>query len=331
MSRSPAHTYRALLRECTYLLDNNVRTYYKDYVISSFRRYLPKDPRFPYCNPTVEAATREVPLLHRARKLHSLLRRANNGDLWPFEKVLKAAYARSGKRKRETLSKLVTEADSEDVVRDPYANVLNSKNKGDDKFESAWKPPASLTALLRSQARHQAYLTYTGAKLSPQGPEVPKENIWGKPFPESRAKHKRQAWYAKNADLGFTPLPNHETDAVKAIARGSREAETQKPRRPLARVNVLAERDLSRASERVLVNYVSAGGRRNAYPVVSRSRRVTARFVKRRMMTMLKHIPQPVEQEIARSTSPVYKWEGRTDVHLKVKDADSVQARSLFQ
>lgn len=330
MSRSPIHTYRALLRECTYIFDHNARNYFKDYVTSSYRRYLPKDERFAFCNPTVEAATRELPLLHRARKLHSLLRRANNGDLRPFETVLKLTYARSGKRRREIVSALIAEAQNEEV-RDPYTDVSDSKDKDDHKFGPAWKPSATLTALLRSQGRQQAYLTFIGAKVSPRGPDVPKENIWAKPFPESRARNKRRQWYAKNADLIFPPLPSSETDAIKAIASGSRDPEAQRKRRPLACVNVFVELDLSRASERLLVNYVSAGRRRNSCPVVSKPHQVTTRFVKRRMVKLLKHIPQPLEHKIAGSTDPVYKWEGRTDVHFQVKDADSVQAQKLFR
>ena len=330
MSRSPTHTYRALLRECTYLLDHNARAYFEDYVTSSFRRYLPKDDRFPYCNPTTEAITRELPLLHRARKLHSLLRRANNGDLRPFEKVLKLTYARSGKRRRELVSDFINEAQPE-KVQDPLPNSHEQKARGDDRFGDTWQPSATLTALLSSQARRQSHLTYTGAKLSPQGLNIPKETIWGRPFPESRARHKRREWYAKKVNRLFLPLPSSEIDDIKAIASEAREPATQRLRRPLARVNVFVERDLSRTSERVLINYISTGRQGGARPVVSKARKVTPRFYRRRMMTMLTHIPQPVEQKAAKATGPVYKWEGRTDVHFKVKVADSIQEQSLFQ
>src|SRR5271163_3977922 len=143
---NPLHLLRSLLRECTYLPDPRARSYMHNYVLWSYRTYLPKPAAW---RKPIEFK-RQVRLLHRGRKWLSMLQRANKGYLKPLEKVLMMSYGRTGKRKRELMQKLM-------APEPPQTSEEVATFSVPKPYVKDWKPPAKVDALMRSQAKHQAW------------------------------------------------------------------------------------------------------------------------------------------------------------------------------
>lgn len=306
MSKNPIQLYRALLRESNYLLDQNARQYFQNHISSSFRRYLPKDPKFPFCRPRSEAVIREESLLKRAFKLHSLLYRANHGDAKAFEKVAKLTYGREGKRRRELMGELMQESEANKVKQ----------------YEEGWKPPDIIRSLIKSQFDRQRVIKYTNRTLHPEGPKIPELNIWGRPTPKKRAKNLRRKWYAKNLNTIYPPLPTSEWDQIKSVVLGERRLDEAISRRPAAKVPVFA----TERSETEPHMSSSRAQRRKSKP----PRPLRARTIRRLMVRVLSHIPVPVAHSDS-SKPPLYKWEGHTNLPFRISHANNAETRALFE
>ena len=89
---NPLHLYRSLLREATYLFDSHSRAILPRYIRSAFESHR-----------VVSQPPRLNSYLKLGRRKHSLLVRANAGDVKALAKVLRFAYGRTGKRARELL------------------------------------------------------------------------------------------------------------------------------------------------------------------------------------------------------------------------------------
>jgi len=84
------HLFRAILREATYLPDQQARIYVATHAAARFREYSPGH------KPDDVLKQRRHSQLDNARKSLSELRRANQGELKPLLKLLHLTYARIG-------------------------------------------------------------------------------------------------------------------------------------------------------------------------------------------------------------------------------------------
>jgi hypothetical protein len=208
---NPLHLLRALLRECTYLPDPHARKYIHEHVLSAFRNYLPKIKEWRKEVPL----PRQVSLLHRGRQSLSLLRRANEGEFKPLHKILSMTYGRRGKRRRELMAVLM-------APEIPQNSEALENLKLQAKYTREWKPPAQLSALMRSQSQQVDYLGENKRKVKAKL-EIPETNLWGKKMPKLRVKNTTRKWYAKQTDYIFPPLPENERQDLRALATGERE------------------------------------------------------------------------------------------------------------
>lgn len=208
---NPLHLLRALLRECTYLPDPNARKYIHEYVLSTYRNYLPKIREWRREVPLL----RQVSLLHRGRQSLSLLRRANQGEVKPLHKILSMTYGRSGKRRRELMGSLM-------APEVPQNSEALENLKLQPKYTREWKPPAQLFTLMRSQNKEFEYLGENKRRVR-SNLVIPQTNLWGKAMPKRRVKNTTRKWYAKQTDYVYPPLPENERQDLRALATGERE------------------------------------------------------------------------------------------------------------
>ena len=266
------HLFRSLLRECTYLPDPRARSYMHNYVFWSYRTYLPKvkEWREPI------SFKRQVRLLHRGRKWLSMLRRANEGYLKPLEKVLMLTYGRTGKRRRELMEKLM-------APEPPQTHQEVAAFSPPRPHVKDWKPPAKVDALLRSQSRQQAWLDKLSAKVKTKT-EIPVENSWGKPMPQSRVANLTHKWYVKQVGLLLPPLPEWECEELRSLATGEivwRES-AQRRARPLEDANAL--------SENVLLEGPDKGHTFDDF-VNGRPHVITPQIMRRLWAMIFRHVP----------------------------------------
>jgi Complex 1 protein (LYR family) len=280
-STNPLHLYRALLRECTYLPDSQARTYVRSHVIDSYRRYLPKNPKWRKEIPL----PRQKALLKRGRKELSVLRRANEGYLKPLQNVLLMTYGRKGKRRRDLMDKLM----QQETPKDHKAVEALS---GKDKYTRDWQPPAMVMALLRSQAKNKDGLDRImvgSTKLKPK-PDIPEKNIWGRDMPEKREKNMMRKWYAKQMDRVLPPLPDPEFERLRALADG--EAATDEGPRPRRkRVRGAETSNESILNERLILEGPQKGHTFHAY-VQGRPHNLTSRLLQRVWTNIFCHVPK---------------------------------------
>ena len=273
---NPLHLFRSLLRECTYLPDRRARSYMHNYVLWSYRTYLPK----PMAWRKPIDFKRQVRLLHRGRKWLSTLQRANEGYLKPLEKVLMMTYGRTGKRRRELMAKLM--APEPPQTHEEVAAFSLPKPYAED-----WKPPAKVDALMRSQARQQAWLDRTSAKVKTKA-KIPLENSWGKPMPQSRVRNMTHAWYVKQVDHLFPPLPESEYEELRSLATG--EIVWHGPAKRRTRAHDSSVLDSTAPTESTLLEGPRKGRTFRDY-VNGRPHNITPRLMQRFWAMIFKHVP----------------------------------------
>jgi Complex 1 protein (LYR family) len=303
------HIYRTLLRECTYLPDPNSRGYIKSWVQDAFRRYLPRDPTKVRCKPVEINPKQEIVVLHKARQLSQLLRRANEGYPTPFEKVLKWTYGRIGERRHFLTSQLLKQEDVE----------------GDTgEHQKGRKLPKIVTELLKTQLKHSEYLEFSRKKKpQPLGPDIPATNAWGRPMPEVRLKNQWQKWYESSLKKMLPPLSDSEFDEIKSVASGERVLKPRSRRTKASAAVFSAEPD---DCESLLSRTESQKYHRE------RPHRLTKRFVARRMQTLLMHVPtlRTVSGAKGSNASVVVKWDRIERHQNKIEEPNAVQADALF-
>jgi Complex 1 protein (LYR family) len=311
------HLYRALLRECTYLPDSQARTYLRDHVIRSYRKYLPRDHSWRKQIPF----TRQVALMRRGRKWLSILRRANEGYLRPLQNVLLWTYGRKGRRRRELMAKLM----EQDIPQDHKAvEALSAK----DQYSRDWMPPSMLMALLRSQARNTDGLDriVTGSQNLKPKPGIPERNTWGRQMPEKRVKNLMRKWYAKQVDRLLPPLPEPELERLKALSDGKAGvSEGPIPRRKRATAGP-AERD-SLVNERLLLEGPPKSHTFAAY-VQGRPHQLSSRLLRRIWLNVFSHVPV-MTWDSAKEKWEV-KWNVKGRARPQVKEVSDDRLEILF-
>ncbi|PLN79282.1 hypothetical protein BDW42DRAFT_173071 [Aspergillus taichungensis] len=201
--------YRCLLRECSYLPDPVARSYMHSYVVQRFRRY---------CQPTVKDDlkddwNRQSRLLRTGKQKLSILTRANEGYIKPFEKVLGLAYGREGPQRHAWLNKMIesdvpaNNEEVEELMRQP------------SQFEDGWNPPKIVIELLRSQ-QGNATLQQLRHKQAKQAAPVMRKNAWGKDPCLRRRRNIRRTWYTKVKAGLLPPMPDTERATLVGLLSG---------------------------------------------------------------------------------------------------------------
>lgn len=203
------HLYRSLLRECSYLPDPIARPYMREYVVDRFRRYA--DDRRPSFNKDLE---RHCKLYKTGLEKLKLLERANQGYSRQLEKVLRLAYGRKGRRRKELLDALVPPE-----VPANTAAVMELIQKP-RMYEDGWEPPAILMDLLKSQHNNGVISQLNHRQVKHLEPAIPKTNAWGRPVNMSRRKNIRQQWYMSVLDSLLPPLPDAELEVLEGLVSG---------------------------------------------------------------------------------------------------------------
>ncbi|KAH7163440.1 hypothetical protein B0J13DRAFT_37085 [Dactylonectria estremocensis] len=253
----PLHLYRNILRECSYLPPAWRSPIYVT-IRDHFRKNREDDPREKK---------------HRARAFQVLgqLRCANDGDRNIMEKFMRAAYGRTGIRRRMLMAKfvlarpkreetveedgpqdsdaleaLLMEADYEelDAVAKPVDDVNESERPDDEsddtpykrKFHHGYDKP-KLLRLLSSQRANEAanpsLSLNTSIKRLDENTYVPETNIWGKPPVRDLVETKRGNWWRKQNEKMMPPLGRHEWEMLGRLSVGAQTLDTkwQVPRR----------------------------------------------------------------------------------------------------
>ncbi len=312
------HLYRALLRECTYLPDSQARTYLRDHVIRSYRKYLPRKQKWRDEIPL----PRQVALLHRGRKGLSILRRANEGYIKPLQNVLFWTYGRKGRRRRELMDKLM----EEEIPRDHKAVEALSDNH---KFSRKWMPPSMVIALLHSQAKNTEHLdrmvTGSNNNLRPK-PDIPEKNTWGRQMPEKRVKNLMRKWYAKHVDRLLPPMPEPEFERLQALSDGMLGRNEGPVSRRKRAVDGLAERSPI-INERLLLE-----GPRKSHALSTYAQRrphhLTSRLLQRTWLKIFNHVPLMI-WDAAKEKWEV-KWQVKGRPRPQVKEVSNDQSEALF-
>ncbi|MCJ1392615.1 hypothetical protein MMC18_005485 [Xylographa bjoerkii] len=221
---SAIHILRALLRECTYLPDPAARTYWHARIVSRFREYCPRKTTLPWWERPpgpkrkvkIAYEAQRVTLFHQARKLLSILTRANAGHPDPLEKVLAHTYGRAGKRRHEllvALEKLDVPSD-QDVVKQLAMSLANKHDSGQIGLL-----PHTVELVVKAQ-RAQREVRLSRMPMKTLQPDIPKVSSWGRPFPVNRARNVEKKWRAKAMDSVLPPLPQNEWERLRDLASG---------------------------------------------------------------------------------------------------------------
>ena len=208
------HIFRALLRQCTYLPDPAARQYMHSHIVSRFRDYHPRSTLPPTSRrhkPPALVQQRLPYLLRTARRGLIFLRRANDGHIRHLRGVLAMTYGRIGKRRHQLLANLKIP----DVPVDQSA-VKKFLEPGNQRVP---RPSKQLMALVKSQAKRKTFDTSFRRNAPRIEPEIPKENIWGRPMPIRRVRNYKRRWYAETLHRVMPPLPQAEWE--KLLMRGS--------------------------------------------------------------------------------------------------------------
>lgn len=309
------HLYRELLRECTYLPDSQARTFLREHVTRSYRKYLPQDQSRRGEIPL----WRQVALLHRGRKGLSVLRRANHGYIKPLQNILSLTYGRKGKRRRELMDKLM----QEDIPRDHKAVEALS---GNHTYSREWMPPSMVMALLRSQTKNTEHLdrTVTGSTNLRPTPAIPEKNTWGLQMPEKRVKNLMRKWYAKQVDRLLPPLPEAEFERLQALSDGKIGImDGPVPRRKRA-IDSSAQRGVL-VNEKLLLEGPHKSYTFAAY-VHGRPHRLTLRLLQRLWVTIFQHVPMMTWDRAKEKWEVKWNVKGRARPQFNQASGDQLEA-----
>ncbi|KAM0326592.1 hypothetical protein ACHAQA_006461 [Verticillium albo-atrum] len=258
----PLHLYRHLLREASYL-PSIARPHISDRIRSRFRSTRDNLKSFQWTgkpDKTLENAARETQRRTKAalwegcRHLRRL-RAANAGDVARMLRILRVAFGRLGKRRRELLNDLLHQDPPADTAAlEARLGKLTIAETATDKLttgkkELPLKPrtpdhwdTANLILYLRSQKRQQDHTTpasWPRTLLTNTNPERGLDQlmtILDQPMPERRLRIRREKWWKTAAERLMPPLAKPEWHLLAQAARGDLPADQYKtlPRRPVA-------------------------------------------------------------------------------------------------
>lgn len=322
MTSNPVHMYRALLRECTYLPLPRCRAYMKSYVSESFRRWLPKYTVGRTNTGREIDFPKQVKLLHRGRKVHSTLRRANEGYIGPLEKVLRMTYGRTGPRRHQLLTRFIAAPPQINADEACDSDAASPDDGPIVKYSKAWNPPPQMQALLASQAEQQHQFGRAGTNLKVKVRfSPPEKTTWGNPLPERRYRNLKHEWYLQNLKAALPPLPEPEYKELYALVTGASDFPAFIARRPKAHVHKDTGERQAAEKQSSLILAGPQPGPRAKDAVNGRPHKMTIRLLRRILARgVLKQTP------LARAAQPdktsrgvVFSWEDG-QWQAKVKD-----------
>ncbi|KAL6702452.1 hypothetical protein ACN47E_001843 [Coniothyrium glycines] len=256
------HLLRSLLREASYLPDATARSYFRRYIVHRFKAYQPKQNAtashhvdavqryrhrsFRRRQPAViEDRTR--PMLRKAHKGLTFLRRANQGEMLCLQKVLWFAYGRLGRRKYALLNDLL-KPDPPTTAHAPLSTdealaPLQACYYSDKRFLQYFDAPRAATkthhvigisnrySRLRTVLTSQCQKSISiGRALKSPTFKTPINNVWERPMPMKRARNNLKRWYAMTLTRLLPPLPTEEWNAIRAMIAGEKHIDFAKPR-----------------------------------------------------------------------------------------------------
>ncbi|RAH42817.1 uncharacterized protein BO95DRAFT_228143 [Aspergillus brunneoviolaceus CBS 621.78] len=206
------HLLRSLLREASYLPDPVAKGYMHRYVLGRFRHYA-NNPSFEERNDLWQRWR----LRKTAIKGLSVLQRANQGYMKPLEKVLRMAYGRTGRRRRELILSLITRTTPPSEPKPKCLEDLLAKNS----MTEDWKPPRVVQDLLKAQLQ-QPLLQYLDAapRIKDFEPVIPEKNSWARPVPHCRRRNIRKKWYSKVLANLLPPVPRRDLKILEGLISG---------------------------------------------------------------------------------------------------------------
>ncbi|KAM0284024.1 hypothetical protein ACHAQH_002219 [Verticillium albo-atrum] len=271
----PLHLYRHLLREASYLPEL-CRPHVNHRIRERFRTTRDNFKSFKWTGKpgeTLENAARETKrrtkaaLWEGSRHL-GRLRAANSGDAARMQRILRLAFGRLGKRRRELMAGLLhQDPPSDTAALEARLSKLDLAREVADKSKTGKKEPLlkprtpdhwdteNLLRYIQSQKRHQDHSTPAVWPKNPLANTTPERGlsqlrtILDQPMPERRLRIKREVWWKTAAERLMPPLAKTEWDLLAQAARGELPVEQYKtlPRRPVAQTKDL-ETEQSRKS-----------------------------------------------------------------------------------
>ncbi|KAL1386357.1 hypothetical protein HDK64DRAFT_275212 [Phyllosticta capitalensis] len=250
---------RALLREATYLPDPAARQFVRRHVLSAFDNYR-VDPATPdsKLDNLKFSAGRIREKFRQARKGLGQLRRANEGEIRPLERILSWTYGRRGPLRYELLRKHLLVPDDvhgQQAVDLHYDQLLKSdprvvldglpgavvevprKNPIEAEeprvFEISPRYPR-LKGFIEATVRNSHLIVSRSAKLKRTKFSVPARNTWQRPMPLNRARNQVEEWYANVLDKIQPPLKTEDWERLRGLVLGDIAWEGPRPRRPRA-------------------------------------------------------------------------------------------------
>ncbi|KAI5200269.1 hypothetical protein E4T39_05780 [Aureobasidium subglaciale] len=205
------HLLRAILRESSYLPDEQARVYIATHAVARFRDYTPG-------HKSDDLITQRRPArLDNARKGLSELRRANQGELKPLLKILHLTYARTGKRRHDLLRDFQYKPPADASAEPLSLPHLTPQHVALLESQTLASPPTTVRPLLRSWAL-----------------KIPDTNSWERPMPKKRIVNITHRWYANVLERTIVPLPVAEWERLRDLALGKRKFKLPAPRRVAA-------------------------------------------------------------------------------------------------
>ncbi|OAX78495.1 hypothetical protein ACJ72_07196 [Emergomyces africanus] len=201
------HVYRALLRESAYLPDPVARQYMTEHVRESYRAYRPRMIPNSYAGPNGQFY-----LERRARKLLSLLSRANEGYMKPLERVLMLSYGRIGRRRH--------------VLARPFFVPTSSADKTPFRFiipptcPLNWEPIPSLSALMKSQIANRHLKDVDTTPVVHEIPQ-PKKSIWNGHVSRRKVRKATEKWYDMIIKSILPPIPQSQWNTLHGLVVGN--------------------------------------------------------------------------------------------------------------
>lgn len=261
------HLLRSLLRAASYLPDELARTYIHGHIIQRFRKASAITP------------TR----LQDARNSLNTLQRATNGEINPLRSVLYMTYGRTGRRRRELVIALLRPESLPPSASLPFAEKADDDVGTQDDDFAASRP--MLRAFLKSQKNNNSSGWPKLALMRHLEPQIPEENIWGRPLALKRQKNIKHRFWAKTLSRILPPLPEAEWDMLRDLATGVLPYKGSPPRRARAvsTVEITDEEPPSLLSLGYLKQPIGAAARHDeANPLKSMNRHhISRRFMRR--------------------------------------------------
>jgi hypothetical protein len=226
------HLYRSLLRAVTYLPDPAAREYLHAHVIYRFRSISNKikrraDRGEEYATIIVAMHNRERTA--RGRQAVKQLQRAGKGMSDDLFKVLSLVYGRTGKRKRQLVERMLR-PDESTIPSDHEALQKLLEKPPDQNRELRFSPDSKFMMFLKSQRANQP-VELAKEFIKHEAPQIPKENVWGRPMPMRRQRAMKISHWASVMDKILPPVPEREWNRLRDLASGAIPFEGLRPRR----------------------------------------------------------------------------------------------------